>query len=278
MISTPPCGPGPQSTLSELPSASSWASSRTSRSRGCPRTSAFSDLSCCSWQCSAINGSHRPPRHARGSANDRRADWCRAVPAGITAGLIGDHDRLIRITIIGGLTVLSEMLLFAYIVFRTAAPKGLPGRGPKRQSLSFMRILIQATVWLVLVADSSASLAEDTAPSCAQINGKAMLQADLFFGRDIAARSRVSRAQWSDFLGREVTRRFPNGLTVFAAFGEWRDTGSRRITREPSFVVRVIAAETPETMEGLTQIRSAYMQRFHQQSVGLTLSTTCASF
>ena len=185
MISTRLCGPGPQSTLSELPLASSWASSRTSRS---------------------------------------------------------------------------------------------PGRGPKRQGLSFMRILIQATVWLVLVADSSTSLAEDTAPSCAQISGKAMLQAELFFGRDIAAHSRVSRAQWSDFLGREVTRRFPDGLTVFAAFGQWRDTGARRITREPSFVVRVIAAETPETMERLTQIRSAYMQRFHQQSVGLTLSTTCASF
>ncbi|NEU99266.1 DUF3574 domain-containing protein [Bradyrhizobium uaiense] len=141
-----------------------------------------------------------------------------------------------------------------------------------------MRPLIQAAVWLVLVAGSNASSAEGAATSCQLINGKAMMQAELLFGRRIAGHGRVSDAQWTDFLLREVTPRFPDGLTVLRASGQWRDPDTARITREPSFVVRVIAAETPETLARLTQIGAAYRQRFHQQSVGLTLSTTCASF
>ncbi|WP_162240526.1 DUF3574 domain-containing protein [Bradyrhizobium viridifuturi] len=104
------------------------------------------------------------------------------------------------------------------------------------------------------------------------------MQAELMFGRQIAGRGRVSEAQWSDFLKREVTPRFPDGLTLLRASGQWRDPDTGRIAREQSFVVRIIAAETPETLARLKEIGSAYKQRFHQQSVGLTLSTTCASF
>jgi hypothetical protein len=141
-----------------------------------------------------------------------------------------------------------------------------------------MRRQIQAAAWFVLLTASTGCFAEAAAPSCRQIDGKPMLQADLFFGRDIAGRGRVSDARWSDFLRRQVTPRFPEGLTVFAAFGQWHDTKTGQITREPSFLVRITAADTPETLSRLTEIRTAYMQRFHQQSVGLTLTTTCALF
>ena len=141
-----------------------------------------------------------------------------------------------------------------------------------------MRALIQAAACLVLVAGINTSTAEGAATSCPLINGKSMMQAELFFGRHIAGHGRVSDAQWSNFLLREVTPRFPDGLTLLKAFGQWRDPETGRITREPSVVVRIIAAETPQTLTRLTQIGTAYTQRFHQQSVGLTLSITCASF
>ncbi|PAY06592.1 hypothetical protein CK489_27310 [Bradyrhizobium sp. UFLA03-84] len=141
-----------------------------------------------------------------------------------------------------------------------------------------MRALIHAAAWLVLVAGSNPSAAEGAATSCQLINGKSMMQAELMFGRQIAGHGRVSEAQWSDFLKREVTPRFPDGLTLLRASGQWRDQDTGRIAHEQSFVVRIIAAETPETLARLKEIGSAYKQRFHQQSVGLTLSTTCASF
>jgi hypothetical protein len=141
-----------------------------------------------------------------------------------------------------------------------------------------MRKQIQAAAWLVLLTASTKCFGEVAAPSCQQIDGKPMLQADLFFGRDMAGRGRVSDAQWSDFLRRQVTPRFPEGLTVLASFGQWHDTKTGRITREPSFLVRIAVADTPETLSRLMEIRTAYVRRFHQQSVGLTLTTTCALF
>jgi hypothetical protein len=44
------------------------------------------------------------------------------LPTGIAAVLTG-HDGLKPITVIGAFTVFTGMLLFAWIVFRTAAPK-----------------------------------------------------------------------------------------------------------------------------------------------------------
>lgn len=140
-----------------------------------------------------------------------------------------------------------------------------------------MRKRILAAAWLVLLTASTRCFGE-VAASCGQIESRPLLQADLFFGRNIAGHGRVSDAQWSDFLRGEVTPRFPEVLTVLAAFGQWHDTKTGGITREPSFLVRIVVPDVPETLSKLTEIRTAYMRRFHQQSVGLTLTTTCALF
>ncbi|WP_238578574.1 DUF3574 domain-containing protein [Inquilinus limosus] len=103
-----------------------------------------------------------------------------------------------------------------------------------------------------------------------------MLQAELLFGRSIEGRANVSDAQWSDFLGREVTPRFPDGLTVFEASGQWRD--GETIVREPSFVVLILAPHAPDTLARLAEIRAAYKSRFRQQSVGLALAPACVDF
>jgi hypothetical protein len=114
--------------------------------------------------------------------------------------------------------------------------------------------------------------------ACAPMHGNQSLQIELLFGRDIAGRALVSDAQWSQFLQEEVTPRFPQGLTVLTATGQWRDPQSGRITQEPSFVVQIIAADATTTYQRLLQIRLAYEQRFQQQSVGLTMVQICSSF
>ncbi|MGL4286411.1 MAG: DUF3574 domain-containing protein [Phreatobacter sp.] len=140
-----------------------------------------------------------------------------------------------------------------------------------------MRRRLAVLIWLPLLAGCVGT----TGPvdqACQQLNGRRMLQAELFFGRDIAGQGRVSQAQWSAFLRETVTPRFPDGLTVLPASGQWRDRDTGRVSREPSFLVRLVFAETPETLARLAEVRAAYMQRFRQQSVGLVLSPVCASF
>lgn len=137
--------------------------------------------------------------------------------------------------------------------------------------------LFFALLCLALPIVPSARGQEETA-LCRSIGGDGVLQAQLMFGRDIEGRAAVSDAQWSDFLGGEVTPRFPDGLTVFEAAGQWRDSETRQVVREPSWIVMILAPNTPNTLARLSEIRAAYVGRFRQQSVGLTLAPTCVDF
>ena len=72
-----------------------------------------------------------------------------------------------------------------------------------------------------------------------------MLEIDLMFGRNIGGDLGVSEGLWAEFLASEITPRFPDGLTVDDALGQWRDPETNTIIKEPSKDVRVIVpAET----------------------------------
>ncbi|WP_236654884.1 DUF3574 domain-containing protein [Burkholderia pyrrocinia] len=115
-------------------------------------------------------------------------------------------------------------------------------------------------------------------PACTQPGASRMLQADLLFGRDIAGRGPVTDAERAAFFADTVTPRFPAGLTYWDTHGQWRDRATGGITRENSFVIRIIADDTPDTRARLAAVRHAYAERFHQESVGITLVPACASF
>jgi hypothetical protein len=68
---------------------------------------------------------------------------------------------------------------------------------------------------------------------------QAMQQIELMFGRNIGGRLGVSETAWSRFLAREVTPRFPDGLTVVNAASQWRDKEHGALVREPSKLVRL---------------------------------------
>src|SRR5580658_3480375 len=59
-----------------------------------------------------------------------------------------------------------------------------------------------------------------------------MQRVEMIFGRNIGGKLGVGEAAWSRFLRDEVTARFPNGLSVIDAAGQWSDSG--RVMREPS--------------------------------------------
>jgi len=145
-----------------------------------------------------------------------------------------------------------------------------------------MILRLCSTLLCVGLLAATQARAQDTqaAPGalCQSIGGSGSLEAELLFGRNIENKATVSDTEWSDFLGREVTPRFPDGLTVLDAAGQWRDSQTGRIVHEPSFIVMILAPNTPDTLAHLSEIRAAYVKQFHQQSVGLTLAQTCVDF
>lgn len=93
-----------------------------------------------------------------------------------------------------------------------------------------------------------------------------LIQADLYFGRNIGTTGRVSDRQFRRFLRDEITPRFPDGLTVYKADGQFLDS-SNRLIREPSNVVSLILEDTLANEQSINQIMDAYKQKFQQESV-----------
>jgi hypothetical protein len=105
-----------------------------------------------------------------------------------------------------------------------------------------------------------------------------MVEVELLFGRNIGGRISVSEAQWRAFLAREMTPRFPDGLTVYDVQGQWRDAKTNKVVREPSRIVRIIVAEDAPAREKIDAVASAYKQQFRQDAVGVVMRPACVSF
>jgi len=87
----------------------------------------------------------------------------------------------------------------------------------------------------------------------------------------------VTPEQWSEFLEKVVTPRFPQGLTVTEAHGQWQmQSGS--IERERSYVVQIMHPDTPQSDTAVREIARTYKQQFRQEAVLRTRSPVCMAF
>jgi hypothetical protein len=104
-----------------------------------------------------------------------------------------------------------------------------------------------------------------------------MATADMMFGRNVESRLAVSDRAFADFLAAEVTPRFPDGLTVVDARGQWRD-GAGALLREPGKLVLLVFDDNAQKRADLVAIADAYKRKFRQQSVLTSVRDGCVSF
>ena len=104
----------------------------------------------------------------------------------------------------------------------------------------------------------------------------AWVQTDLYLGLGRGDGGEVQPAEFQAFLDEEVTPRFPDGLTVLEARGQWRSRGS--LVREPARVLVVVHPPGPEADAAIEAIRADYRRRFAQESVLRVDSAVQASF
>lgn len=105
-----------------------------------------------------------------------------------------------------------------------------------------------------------------------------MATAELLFGRNVGPRVGVSEAAFASFVAAEITPRFPDGLTVIDAKGQWRDSERGGIVREPSKIVQIIFADDVIKRADLDAIADAYKRAFRQQSVLTSVRSACVRF
>lgn len=116
------------------------------------------------------------------------------------------------------------------------------------------------------------------AQTCPLAGQKPMLVAQMFFGQNIAGKRDIAPAAWQAFLKQDVSPRFPDGFTVFEAYGQWRDPATMRIGRERSKVLEIATDDSPDVRTKLEDIAARYRALFHQQSVGIVTMPGCARF
>jgi len=123
---------------------------------------------------------------------------------------------------------------------------------------------------MLMQPDTAAENTECKPPARAQVRH------ELVFGTARAHGVPLGEDEWQSFVDTVVTPRFPDGLTVLNASGQWRGEGG--LTKEQARIIVIWHDRVPSRDADVEAIRSAYKQRFEQESVLRIDSISCVSF
>lgn len=103
-----------------------------------------------------------------------------------------------------------------------------------------------------------------------------LIEDELFFGTAMP-QGQVTAEQWQAFLSEEVTPRFPQGLSVVSATGQWRGNDGS-LVHESSYVLTLVHPDDAASEAAIQAISQAYKTRFQQEAVMRLRQRACASF
>lgn len=92
-----------------------------------------------------------------------------------------------------------------------------------------------------------------------------MVSDTLYFGTS-TPQGPVTPEQWNSFLSAVVTPRFPEGLTVWDAKGQWKGK-SGVVGKEGAKVLLLVHPDNPEADQAIQEIIDTYKKQFGQESV-----------
>ena len=88
----------------------------------------------------------------------------------------------------------------------------------------------------------------------------------------------VSEADWRSFLDREVTPRFPDGLSAVDVYGQWQGKGQTVPERLRTKLLIIDYPDTAENRAKIDAIRAAWKQKTGDQSVMRVTEAADVSF
>jgi hypothetical protein len=119
---------------------------------------------------------------------------------------------------------------------------------------------------LLVAALAAPGCAAPDAPAERALAGRAMIETRLFCGTSIPGGGAVREDEWEDFLARTVTPRFPAGLSVLDARGQWREA-SGKIAHEGTHVILILHEGGAATEAAIGAVAEEYKRRFRQEAV-----------
>ncbi|MEJ8846875.1 DUF3574 domain-containing protein [Variovorax rhizosphaerae] len=101
------------------------------------------------------------------------------------------------------------------------------------------------------------------------------IQDTLYFGT-AKPNGTVTAEEWANFLAATVTPRFPQGLTVSHASGQWRGADGS-IVQESTRVLQLVHPNDARNEQSVTEVAAIYKSRFQQEAVLRVRTRTCVS-
>ncbi len=147
-----------------------------------------------------------------------------------------------------------------------------------------MTIMCRSALVVMLIAGlSGCAMHHDRHPAMAAASphcpegAESWSRTELYFGLSRPDGTEIGAAEFERFVDREVTPRFPDGLSLLEAEGQWRGADGA-IVEEDSRVLVLLHPGTPDVSGELEEIRDAYVQAFDQESVLRVDGASCVSF
>jgi len=132
------------------------------------------------------------------------------------------------------------------------------------------RYLLAALLLTVFASSGSAvtslQIAHDV-ESSVELSEK-FIRTELYFGRNKPTGGTVSDEDWQTFVDEFVTPRFPDGLTILEADGQWRGKDGSIAREQSKVIVLLYPRKVRKAMNSkIEEIRSEYKKRFAQEAV-----------
>ncbi|GAA4341522.1 hypothetical protein GCM10023165_22270 [Variovorax defluvii] len=115
------------------------------------------------------------------------------------------------------------------------------------------------------------------APAFCRPGEQALVHDTLYFGTGKPQGGVVTQHDWDDFLKSSVTPRFPQGLSVLPASGQWRGADGA-LVRETTYVLQLVHPDDDASDQAVRAIAADYKARFQQEAVLRARSPSCISF
>jgi uncharacterized protein DUF3574 len=100
---------------------------------------------------------------------------------------------------------------------------------------------------------------------------------ELYFGTN-KLRGEVTDSEFATFVDAEVTKRFPEGLTLLTGYGQFRDSSGTLIREKSHVLILFYPLQTHDANRKIQEIRELYKDTYQQESVLRVDSLSFVSF
>jgi hypothetical protein len=150
--------------------------------------------------------------------------------------------------------------------------------------------------WLATAVLSDVALADAPRPGAATIavermtelarrhhrhcadGAEAFARIELFFGLSRPSGGVITEEEFKAFVDGRVTPRFPDGLTVLAGSGRFRNASGTIVAEGAKLLILLVPIRDARAHEKIEAIRYDYRWQFQQESILRADAASCVSF